>query len=225
MNNADLSFTVQIVRNYKDLRDACGVRASAYGHHVPQLQRALAEPDATDTERGSAIMLCRDKATGAPVGTARVLRSSHTRLQLEGSVRLPEWLSHQPRAEITRLAVVPGADPLVRLALMKSTYLYCMATQIRWMVIGARSEALIRIYRRLGFSDALEDGAWVKLSHAGDLPHNILAFDVLSAERTWREAGHGLYPFMIESFHRDIKLFEDVPAALGGWDEDLLRAA
>ena len=54
------------------------------------------------------------------------------------------------RAEITRLSAVAGADPLVKLCLMKASYLFCMATQIRWMVIGARNEALVRQYRSWG---------------------------------------------------------------------------
>ena len=38
---------------------------------------------------------------------------------------------------------------------MKASYLFCMANKVQWMVIGARNEALIRNYRRLGFIDVL----------------------------------------------------------------------
>lgn len=189
------------------------MRAQAYGRHVPELFEALRKPDATDFKPGSAIIVCRDKASGEAIGTARVLRSLHSTLQLESSVILPHHLAQQPRAEITRLAVLPGADNLVRLALMKASYLYCLATQTRWMVIGARSDALIRIYRRLGFTDVLGDGNRVPLSHAGGLLHSILSFDVIAAERTWRASAHGLYPFMIETYHRDLQLFEELPTA------------
>jgi hypothetical protein len=128
-------------------------------------------------------------------------------LQLEGSVILPRWLADEPRAELTRLAVMPGADPQTRLILMKAAYLYCLASQVRWMVIGARSNALIRIYQGLGFTDVLGPDDRVPLAHAGNLPHRILAFDVTAAERTWLASGHGLYPFMIETFHPDLNLF------------------
>ncbi|WP_295646854.1 hypothetical protein [uncultured Methylibium sp.] len=208
MASSELSFTIGLARGETALRAACAVRAQGYGHHLPTLGPQLGEPDALDRQRGTAVLLGRDKAGGAPVGTARIQRATHGLLQLEHSVILPRDLAEQPRAEITRLAVAPGADPLTRLALMKAGYLYCLASQVRWMVIGARSEALIRIYRKLGFRDALGPDDRVPLAHAGGLPHRILAFDVTAAERTWLAARHGLYPFMIETFHPDLQLFE-----------------
>jgi hypothetical protein len=210
---SSLSFSVQLARCEADLRDAALVRAEAYGHHVPELGQALAEPDLVDRQRGTAVVLCRDKATGQAVGTARVQRSGARPLQLESSLILPAKLSGQPRAEITRLAVMPGADAQVRLMLFKASYLYCLASQTRWLVIGARSDALIRIYRKLGFFDVLGPDQRVPLAHAGNLPHRILAFDVVAAERTWLAAGHGLYPFMIDTYHPDLQLFGE-PEAL-----------
>lgn len=207
IETSPLSFTVTLARSEDDLRAAARVRSEAYGHHVPALRHALEAPDALDRVPGVAVLLCRDKLTGKALGTARVVCSSAHRLQLEASVALPAPLRAQPRAEITRLAVLGGADPQVRLMLFKAGYLFCLATQTRWLVIGARSEALIRIYRRLGFVDVFGPDTLVPLAHAGDLPHRILAFDVVAAERTWLAAGHGLYPFMIETYHPDLRLF------------------
>ena len=215
MPTAALSFDVRLARHPGDLHDACRLRAQAYGHHLPEMTQPLARPDGLDGQPGTAIALCRDKASGRAVGTARIQRNLHAPLLLESSVILPRRLAERPRAEITRLAVAPGADGQVRLALMKAAYLYCLASQVRWLVIGARSDALIRIYRRLGFEDVLGPDDRVPLAHAGGLPHRILAFDVVAAERTWLAAGHGLYPFMIETWHPDLQLFEE-PALLAG---------
>jgi hypothetical protein len=66
-------------------------------------------------------------------------------------------------------------------------------------VIGARSAALVRIYKGLGF-DLLADAdgpRQVPLAHAGGLPHHVLAFDVVAAERHWHAARHALYGFMV----------------------------
>ncbi len=201
------SFTVRLATSVNDLQDACTVRAAAYGRHVPQLRSTLAVPDAIDHQSGTAVILCRDKTSGVAVGTLRLQRASTGAVQLEHSVELPERYRGRPRAELTRLAVWPGADAQVRLMLMKASYLWCLASQVRWMVIGARSDALIRIYRRLGFEDVFAADSLVPLAHAGNLPHRILAFDVTAAERTWLAARHGLYPFMVETFHVDLQLF------------------
>lgn len=207
MSATPLSFTVRLARDEADLRDACAVRAHAYGHHLPQLREALARPDELDGRRGVATLICRDKATGRAVGTVRIQRCVNDPLQLEHDVALPPQLARQPRAECTRLAIVPGADAQVRPMLIKAAYLFCVAQQVRWLIIGARSEALVRVYRGLGFAEALGEDVRVPLAHAGDLPHAILAFDVVTAERTWSAAGHGLYPFMVETYHPELQLF------------------
>ena len=94
----------------------------------------------------------------------------------------------------------------VKLGLMKAAYLYCLAHQVHWMVIGARNAALARQYKRLGFTD-LAGGAMVPLAHAADLPHRVLAFDVVSAERNWFAVRHPLYEFMVRHYHPDIRPF------------------
>jgi hypothetical protein len=212
MTLSTLSFTVRIARDPSTLREACAVRAEAYGHHVPELAAPMCEPDAIDRAAGTAVLVCRDKASGALVGTARVQRNHPKPLQIESSVILPHALAQQTRAEITRLAIVADADPLVRPMLVKACYLYAVAAQIRWLVIGARNKALIRIYRGLGFSDLLGAGQQVPLAHAGGLAHSVLAFDVVAAERQWQAAQHRWYGFMVETWHPDLNLLEPSPA-------------
>jgi hypothetical protein len=203
-----LRFNICVVRSAADLRAACEVRARSYGHHLPQLRHALAEPDELDWHPDTAVLLARDKTTHEAVGTARLSTNARGRLQIERSVPLPALLGPHLLAEVTRLSVLPGHDdPRVKLALMKGTYLYAMAHQVQWMVIGARSDALVRQYRRLGFTDLLGDGRSVALAHAGDLQHHVLGFEVTAAERNWHAAQHPLYDFMVRTHHPDIQLF------------------
>jgi hypothetical protein len=212
MNTGSLSFSIRLAGSPQALRAACDVRQRAYAHHLADASR-FADPEPLDSAPGTAVLLGRDKASGRGIGTARIQSSAFAPLMLESSLILPAWLAGRPRAEITRLAVVPGADPLVKLCLMKACYLYCLANQLRWMVIGARNEALVRNYRRLGFRDVLAPGDRVPLRHAGGLPHHILAFDLVAAERTWLAGAHPLYAFMIETYHADLQLFEHAGAA------------
>jgi hypothetical protein len=214
MHDASLSFTLRLARTRSDLAAACAVRADAYGHHLPALRQPLGALDPLDQAAGTAVLLCRDKADGSATGTMRIQRNADAPLLIEQSITLPSALQNAPRAEITRLAVRADADPRTRLLLMKASYLHCLAHQVRWMVIGARSDALVRIYRRLGFVELTPPGAPVPLAHAGGLPHHVLAFDVVAAERTWLAARHGLYAFMIESFHPELQLFDTAAPAV-----------
>lgn len=212
MPTETLSFTVRIARDTRGLREACEVRALAYGHHLPALAHALAEPDALDREPGTVVLVCRDKASGQVVGTARIQRNHPQPLAIESSVALPPHIAHHTRAEITRLAIRPGADALVRPMLVKACWLYAVAAQIRWLVIGARSAALVRIYRALGFEPLAPEP--VPLAHAGGLAHHVLAFDVVAAERLWFAQQHGQYAFMVDTWHPDLQLLaDDEPAA------------
>jgi hypothetical protein len=210
MTIASLDFTLQIATTPADLRDACAVRAAAYDHHLPGMGERLGAPDALDLAEATAIVLARCKRSGRGIGTARIQSGAFDTLLIERSVTLPAWLARQPRVEITRLAVTAGADARVRLALMKASWLYCVASCQRWIVIGARNDALIRGYRRLGFVDVFEADRRVPLAHAGDLPHRILAFDAANAECSWQASGHPLYDFMVHTVHPDLELFESL---------------
>ncbi len=205
-----LRFTLRVARSEAGLRDACRVRSSSYGHHLPGLRDSLAEPDALDFLPDTSVFVAYDKDSGEPVGTARLATNMRAPLQIESSAALPAALSDCALAEVTRLSVLPGHDdPRVKLALMKATYLSSLARQVQWMVIGARSDALIRQYRRLGFTDLLPHDQMVPLAHAGNLPHRLLGFDVAAAERNWHAARHPFYEFMVRTYHPDIQLFAE----------------
>lgn len=212
MHKQTLSFQVRIARTRQDLMAACRVRAESYGHHLPQMHNVLIEPDLLDADEHTVVVLATDKASGRAIGTARFQTNEGGKLLIEHSMSVPDDMRDDTRAEITRLSAVAGADPLVKLSLMKASYLYCVAKQVRWMVIGARSEALIRQYRRLGFEDLFADRRTFPLLHAGRLEHRVLAFNVTTAERTWRENRNPLYTFIFDTAHRDIDLFTLQPA-------------
>lgn len=206
MSSALLDFTVRIAANASDLRDIAALRARAYGHHLPGLAQSMADADPADTAPGATVLLCRDKASGEAIGSARIQRNHPAPLAIESSITLPDPYAALPRAEITRLAVAPGASPLVRPMLVKACYLASVASQIRLLVIGARSPALVRIYRGLGFAALGNDASPVPLAHAGHLPHHVLMLDVVGAERCWHASRHALYGFMVETWHPDLQL-------------------
>jgi len=207
MSTTTLSFTVRLALDRADLKAACSVRSQAYGHHIPAWSKALEEPDAVDQSSSAVVLLCEDKASGDAVGTARVQTSAGGALLIEQCIDMPALQAGHGRAEVSRIAAVPGADVSVKIALWKASYLYCMATQSRWMIIGARNEALVRQYRRLGFHELHPGRGSVPLSYAGGLAHHVLAFDTYAAERTWKERQHGLYNFVFETHHPDIQLY------------------
>jgi len=221
-----LPFTVRVVRHEQQLRKAVAIRQRAYGRHVPALGEMLREPEANDRNPGCVVLLAESRLDGEPLGTMRIQTNRHRPLALESSVELPDWLSDCSLAEATRLGVTEGRiGRMVKTMLFKAFYQYCLAADIEWMVIGARSP-LDRMYQALLFQDVFPGQGYIPLMHAGNLPHRILAFELETAEARWRAARHPLLDLFVRTSHPDIErsgrlsgfgtrtLQHDAPAAL-----------
>lgn len=203
-----LPFTVRIVRNDDQLSKAVNIRHSAYARHVPVVAAMLEQAESLDRDAGSVILLAESKLDGSPMGTMRIQTNRYRKLALEQTVELPDWLQGRSLAEATRLGVTEGRiGRVVKTTLFKAYYQYCLAKDIEWMVIAARSP-LDRQYEALLFKDVFEAGAFIPMRHAGNIPHRVLAFDVVSAQDRWTEAKHPLLHYMCGIRHADIDLSE-----------------
>ncbi len=201
-----LPFSVRVVRTDDHLAKAVSIRHRAYGRHVPALAEQLRLPEPLDHAKGCAVLLAESKLDGEPLGTMRIQTNRYRPLALEGSVTLPASLAGSSLAEATRLGVATGrVGHLVRTALFKSFYLYCVQAGIEWMVIGGRPP-LDRMYTGLLFTDLFPSQPPIPLKHASNIPHRVLAFEVDSAEERWSAARHPLYDFVFRTRHPDIDL-------------------
>lgn len=211
-----LPFTVRVVRHDRQLRKAVAIRQRAYSRHLPALGELLRAPEPQDRDPGCAVLLAESRLDGEPLGTLRIQTNRHRPLALESSVELPDWLCGASLAEATRLGVAEGRiGRMVKTMLFKAFYQYCLAADIDWMVIGARSP-LDRMYEALLFEDVFPGRGTIPLKHAGDLPHRILAFELETAEARWRAARHPLLDLFVHTSHPDIEDGGRVPAfALG----------
>jgi hypothetical protein len=205
-----LPFSVRLVRTIDQLEKAIAVRSAAYGRHVPKLGQMLQEPEDVDRSESAVVFLAESKEDGSPLGTLRIQTNLRGPLALERSVTLPSRFNGRPIAGVTRLAVKEGsAGKQVKLALFKALFRYCFATQIEWIVIGARPP-LDAQYLGLGFEDLFPDDPLIPFVTAGNVPHRVLGFEVFTAERKWYEADHRLYRFMAQDYHPDIEVFSSV---------------
>lgn len=202
-----LPFRVRRVATRHDLAKAVAVRSSAYGRHLPPaLTKALNAPEKADTQPGTVILLAESKVDGSPLGTMRIQTNAAGPLGLEQSVRLPDWMAGQSLAETTRLAVAGDrSGHLVRLALVKAGYLFCVMQGIRYMLITARAP-VDRQYERLLFQDVFPGMGYMPLEHVFNLPHRVMCFDVAQGEALWKSRNHPLLDFFTGTQHPDIRL-------------------
>lgn len=201
-----LPFSVRVVSDEAALDKAVSIRHAAYERHIPAVAALLEKPEATDFEPGSVVLLAESKLDGSPLGTMRIQTNRYRRLALEESLELPAWLQGASQAEATRLGVIGNRmGRLVKTALFKAYYQYCMLEEIEWMVITARSP-LDRQYEALQFQDVLPEGGFTAMRHVGNIPHRVLALEVGQVEPNWGRAEHPLYGFFFQTSHTDIDL-------------------
>jgi hypothetical protein len=195
-----LPFTVESVDSAEGLYAAIQIRQSAYARHLPAFAAQLAEPEAADLDPGSVLLL----------GTMRIQTNLQQPLALEQSLLLPSRLRDAHLAEATRLGVTQaGVGRLVKTALFKAFYLYCVGRQVEHMVVTARPP-IDRQYERLLFSEVFPGRGAIPIRHVGNLPHRVLSFELAAAQQRWAETRHPLLDFMCHTQHPDIRL----PAAL-----------
>lgn len=199
-----LPFSVRLVQTEGDLNRAVSIRHSAYSRHVPSVASRLSTPETYDYDEDSVILLAQSKLDHEPIGTMRIQTNRRQRLPLEEAVELPAWLEGQSMAQASRLGISLGrVGRLVKTALFKAYWEYCLHARIDWMVIAARAP-LDRQYEALLFVDLEPNGAFVPLRHAGNIPHRLMALEVATTKTRWHAAGHSLYNYMFKTLHPDI---------------------
>ncbi|KAF0166550.1 MAG: hypothetical protein FD157_498 [Rhodocyclaceae bacterium] len=213
MDEERLPFRVGIVRNEDELEKAVSIRHEAYERHIPTVAALLEKAEDYDNEPGSAVLLAQSKLDGSPLGTMRIQTNRYRKLALEQSVTLPPWLQGRSQAEATRLGVAHSSmGPMVKTALFKAYYHYCLREQIEWLVIAARSP-MDEQYESLLMKDVFPGGEFTPMLHAGNIPHRVLALRVDRVEPEWRQARHPLYGFFFHTHHADIDLHDkEAPA-------------
>jgi hypothetical protein len=204
-----LPFTVEPVGAEAALAAAVNVRQQAYARHLPEFSDSLVEPEAADFE--GVVLLASSKLDGSALGSMRIQSNAHKPLPLEASVTLPPEIAGCRLAEATRLGVARGQEgSLVKTALFKAFYLYCVSHGIEYMVVAGRSP-VDRQYMRLMFEDLFPGRGFVPLRHAGNLPHRVMALDLTLAAARWREARHPLLDFICNVEHPDIHVEGAMP--------------
>lgn len=204
-------FRVRAVRSEADLTLALRARAGAYGRHWPEFGTGLMGAEAADTTPDTLVLIAESEHSGMAEGTVRIQTNFYAPVDIERELELPERFRGMPMAQISRLGVRVGAGAAaIRLALHKSIFLHCLARQVRWMLVAA-SPPMDRQYVSLDFVDVFEDGRRVQLSFSAGMALRVMAFDVTTAERRWRERKNPLYPYMFEGFTPEIQLFQEAP--------------
>lgn len=152
------------------------------------------------------LLLAFDKEEHV-IGTMRILDRTHGRIELDRFVDVDAMLSpkEQPCAEATRFSIpTHPKSRLVKFALWKAYYRYCLGHDIQTMLIWVRACAA-RDYRRLLFDDVGIDGQFTHPS-LGNVAHYTYKLYIPTAPEKFRAHNHALHNFFCEMPHRNIQI-------------------
>ncbi len=174
-----LGYRVQLARTVAQLREACAIRAAAFGKRQPELARMLLEPEQADLLEGTMVVIAYRESDGVPVGTMRLQTNLYQPLEFETHIELPPEYDGRLLAVAARLAVVADVDtPQVSRLLMKALHAVCTAQQVARVLITAQAPR-DRLYRAFGFREVW-DG---RLFRTASTPHygcKLMAFDMFA---------------------------------------------
>jgi hypothetical protein len=201
-----LPFVIKRVETAEDMRKAVQVRHAAYARHVPAFAATLVDPEESDYDDNSIVLLAESKLDGSPLGSTRIQTNLYGRLHVEDSVALPDWLQGRRLAEVTRLGIDEGrVGRIVKIALIKACFEYCENHEIEHAVVTGRAP-IDRQYQQLMFRDVFEDKTYVPLHHVGNIPHRVMSFEIATGEARWSAANHPLLKFFKHTRHPDIDI-------------------
>lgn len=203
-------FTVRPAGSREDIAKVIDIRHSAYARHLPtNLSAALRKPEALDQAAGVLLLLAESNVDGSPVGTMRIQTNRFSPLALEQSVTLPAWMHGKVLAEATRLGVThERTSRLVKMAMFKAYYQYCLNAGVDYMVITARAP-LDRQYERLLFKDVVPGSGYQPLAHVFNLPHRVMYLNVKDVRNQWEAIQHPMLDFMCHTVHPTLRVSDN----------------
>jgi hypothetical protein len=200
-----LPFRVEIASKL-ELPQIAKTRIAAYGKHLPEFAKKLNEPESADFEPGCEVFVARAKLDGSVLGTFRLHSNAYKPLPLQASVDLPEAYEGKRMIEAVRLCVVGGVNSsVVRSALFKALYQYCLTQGVDWMVIVGR-RPMDRFYESLSFEDVFEKNAFYPMAHGCGIPHRVMSLPTAAIEPRCHEWNHPILNFLLRTSHPDIDL-------------------
>lgn len=201
-----LPFTVNIVENSSDLQKAIEIRHRAYARHVPEFAETLRFPEAADHAQDTVVVLAQSRLDFSPLGTLRIQKNDRNPLPVEQSVRLPTWATESHLIEISRLGVVTGIlGRVVKAALMKAAYLYCVENRIDWVIATGRNP-IDRQYEGMLFKDVFPELGFMPIAHVGNIPHRVMALPIPELAELWSSRDHVLSKFFFSTQHPGISI-------------------
>jgi len=198
-----LPFRVKIA-TADELTAVARLRAAAYGKHLPALATRLLQPEAADFELGNEVFVAVSKLDGSMLGTIRTHSNLFKPLPLEASMDLPAHFQGRRLIEATRLSVLGNLQAsLVRNALFKTFFHYCLSQKADWMLAAGR-RPVDRLYDTMLWRDVDGVGKLYPMAHAAGVPHRVMTMAPAEAEPIWRAADHPLFRFAFQTVHPDL---------------------
>lgn len=210
INSEVLNFRIQIARKGESFERAVSVRSEAFSRHNHPMVRAGFTVESADTATSTVLLCAESKTSGEVIGAMRLSDNRTDELGIWNELPIPKEYIGYPSLLVSRLTVHAGhSGHAARNALCKAMYLYAVAMQIRFifvLVMPPRD----RLYKPMGFKPVYEGDPLFKLKSNPYVNTKVLFAEVNRLDALWRERGHPLYRYVVQTHHADIELFSAI---------------
>ena len=201
-----LPFYVVPVSTASTIASIAEQRSTQYRNHYGDFSLSLKNPEPEDFHPDALLIAAISKDNSNILGSFRLekniladekinLIEKHAKLKISGN-----------SAFVSRLVVMKTDEQLrVRNALFKFLHRYCFSNQIENIIVAAKPP-LDKIYQRLGFKPALELDQLIPSEWSGNHITRVLYLNTVDVVVDWRINNHGLYGFMANTYHPDLKI-------------------
>jgi hypothetical protein len=208
-SNQDLPFSIVISRNDGTSSRSLATRVRAFNRHTHPFKDS--DYFISTLKGDSGLLFSAElKTSGECVGSVRIETNANDRFYFENEVSTEDLDARIVSICASRLSATEGQlGTLVKLALVKSLYLYAHATQSSY-VYAFVDRARLRLYRNLGFEPAINGNPNLELLCHDKLPMQLVRSNVDNFQTRLETAENSLADFFFKTRHADLKVFSSV---------------
>ncbi|MGA1874654.1 MAG: N-acyl amino acid synthase FeeM domain-containing protein [bacterium] len=185
--------------------------------HAKYVNNKEQTSDAFDFAPNTILLLAEDEQ-GKVVGTMRVLDRRYGPVELDTFLDVDSLVSgdEMPCVEVTRFWIPKHLkSKLIKFLFWKAVLQYCLANQIKTILISIRPSAA-RFYQQLLFFEHAGPSGSYRHKILDDLEYHVFKCDIEKAFELLKVNKHPLYDFFCKENHQNI-MFKGLAHSLPGW--------
>jgi hypothetical protein len=215
MVNQRMDIVIRKAESEGDFNRIFEIRGTGHAKYINNKEQIS---DAFDFAANTVLLLAEDKQRNV-VGTMRVLDRRYGPIELDTFLDVDSLVSgdEMPCVEVSRFWIPKHLkSKLIKFLFWKAVLQYCLANQIRTILISIRPSTA-RFYQRLLFFENADPSGTYQHKILDNLEYHVFKCDIQKAFELLKVNKHPLYDFFCKENHQNI-MDMGLAHSLPGWE-------